>query len=54
MTQKETEMQNFIDKITEIKNTNYEDFMRIKCVVDGVILANKNANRNCKKNVCGS
>jgi len=54
MTQKETEMQNFIDKITEIKNENYEDFMRIKCVVDGVMLANKNANGNCKKSVCGS
>lgn len=36
---KTNELQDFIDKVTEIKNRNKEDFNKLKYIVDGVLLA---------------
>jgi len=47
MTPKECEFQNFINEVTEIRNVDYEAFVRLKYLVDGVLLAK--SNENCKK-----
>jgi hypothetical protein len=50
MTQKERELQAFIDNITLMKNDNYEEFIRIKYMIDGVLLSKKVSNESHEVN----
>ena len=35
------EFQSFINDVSQIKNQSYEEFIRLKCIVDGMLLAKK-------------
>lgn len=39
MANMESELQEFINQVTKIKKENYQEFIRIKYIVDGVLLA---------------
>ena len=52
MIQGEVEFQSFINKVIEIKKDSYEEFIRIKYLVDGVLLA-KATKENCINKASG-
>ncbi|WP_252242912.1 hypothetical protein [Clostridium sp. ZS2] len=48
----ETEFQDFINQVKEVKMNNYEEFLRIKYMIDGIVLSKKVSKENLQ--VCSN
>ncbi|WP_205448229.1 hypothetical protein [Clostridium botulinum] len=48
MKQKQDEIKELIDNISIIKNSSYEEFLRLKYIVEGMTLSKKVSKENLK------